>query len=347
MDTQKKIITITEIARLAGVSIGTVDRVIHGRAGVSAKTRETIQALIKEHGYEPNAYARNLKLNRNYNIGVLLPRFDTEFQYWEMVYQGVAQAAKELGVLSVSVVTKQFDRLIKGDMAAKAEELYEMGIDGLLLAPLPANEAENLLLEHQDVPYAFIDSPLPGMNPIATIAQDSHQSGYLAGRLVSALCKGEPGTVASVQLYPDAVNGKQRAAGFKRYFDDHPDMTLQEIMLGSLQDTDAMLDELFKQHSDLRGVFTVNNIINCFGNSLVKSGRKRGVVTIGYDLVKENREGLLAGSIDCLLSQRPAYQGHTAIYQIYRKVVLGQEPEQSIAIPIDIYFKENLTDSVD
>lgn len=347
MDTQKKIITITEIARLAGVSIGTVDRVIHGRAGVSAKTRETIQALIAEYGYEPNAYARNLKLNRNYNIGVLLPRFDTEFQYWEMVYQGVAQAAKELGALSISITTKQFDRLVKGDMAKKAKELYAMGIDGLLLAPLPSNEAESLLLGHQDIPYAFVDSPLPDMNPIATIAQDSHQSGYLAGRLISALCQGKPGTIASVQLYPDAVNSTQRAAGFKRYFEDHTGMTLQEIMLDSLDEVDTVLENLLERHADLRGVFTVNNIINCFGTSLMKSGHKRQIVTIGYDLVKENRKGLLDGSIDCLLSQRPAYQGYTAIYQLYRKVVLGQEPEQSIAIPIDIYFKENLMEAAD
>ncbi len=347
MDNQKKIITITEIARLAGVSIGTVDRVLHGRTGVSSKTRETIQALIQEHGYEPNAYARNLKLNRTYRIGVLLPRFDTEFHYWEMVYQGIARAAKELSALSVSITTKQFDRLVKGDMAAKAEELYEMQIDGLLLAPLPANEAESLLMDHQDIPYAFIDSPLPNMVPIATIAQNSHQSGYLAGRLVSALCQGKKGTIASVQLHPDAVNGTERAEGFKRYFDEHPGQSLQEIMLGSLDDIEPMLNALFERHADLIGIFTVNNIINGFGASLKKRGRKQQVVTIGYDLVKENREGLLNGEIDCLLSQRPAYQGHTAIYQLYRKVVLGQEPEQSIVIPIDIYFKENLTESVD
>ena len=58
--------TVTEIAKRAGVSIGTVDRVLHNRGRVSSETRDRIQAIIDETGYQPNPLARHLKINRKY-----------------------------------------------------------------------------------------------------------------------------------------------------------------------------------------------------------------------------------------------------------------------------------------
>jgi len=65
---------------------------------------------------------------------------------------------------------------------------------------------------------------------------------------------------------------------------------------------------------------------------------------IGYDLVDQNRKQMLSGFVDCLISQRPEYQGYTAMYQLYRKGMLNQTPEQTICVPIDIILPENLID---
>ncbi len=56
--------TVIEIAKRAGVSIGTVDRVLHNRGRVSEETRQRINAIISEEGYQPNPLARHLKRNR-------------------------------------------------------------------------------------------------------------------------------------------------------------------------------------------------------------------------------------------------------------------------------------------
>ena len=73
--------TLVEIAEYAHVSIGTVDRVIHNRKGVSEKTKKLIQAIIDEHGYQPNPIARQLKSNRPFVIGVLLPTLESGCGY--------------------------------------------------------------------------------------------------------------------------------------------------------------------------------------------------------------------------------------------------------------------------
>ncbi|MDR2479893.1 MAG: LacI family DNA-binding transcriptional regulator, partial [Treponema sp.] len=68
--------TVYEIAALAGVSIGTVDRVLHKRGRVSAATKARIEAIINEHQFTPNPIARRLKRNRPYRFCALIPRRD-------------------------------------------------------------------------------------------------------------------------------------------------------------------------------------------------------------------------------------------------------------------------------
>jgi LacI family transcriptional regulator len=71
-------------------------------------------------------------------------------------------------------------------------------------------------------------------------------------------------------------------------------------------------------------------------------GRKKETTLIGYDLIELNRKAMVEGKVDCLLSQRPDFQGYTAIYQLYRKYMLEQLGEGSIDLPIDIILIENL-----
>jgi len=73
--------TIKDIAELAGVSKGTVDRVLHQRGKVSDKAQESVEKILKEIDYQPNPIARNLKNNKVYRICVLLPD-PKEDAYW-------------------------------------------------------------------------------------------------------------------------------------------------------------------------------------------------------------------------------------------------------------------------
>jgi len=68
-----KIRNIQDLAHMAGVSAGTVSRALAGSALISVKTRQKIQALADEHGFRPNAMARNLRIQRTGSIGVLIP----------------------------------------------------------------------------------------------------------------------------------------------------------------------------------------------------------------------------------------------------------------------------------
>jgi DNA-binding LacI/PurR family transcriptional regulator len=64
---------IKDIAKALKISIGTVDRALHGRPGVSAKTKTRVLQMAEQLGYKPNLAAQALKLNRRLSIGAVLP----------------------------------------------------------------------------------------------------------------------------------------------------------------------------------------------------------------------------------------------------------------------------------
>ena len=77
-------IRIKDIARLADVSVGTVDRVIHGRSGVSEASKKRVEEILKQLDYQPNMYASALASNKKYTFICLLPQH-LEGEYWTAV----------------------------------------------------------------------------------------------------------------------------------------------------------------------------------------------------------------------------------------------------------------------
>src|ERR1700759_4490980 len=84
---------IRDIAKALGTSIGTVDRALHGRSGVSARTKTRVLRMAEQLGYKPNIAARSLKLNRSLRIAAVLPREIAAF--FDPLRAGIRAAADE------------------------------------------------------------------------------------------------------------------------------------------------------------------------------------------------------------------------------------------------------------
>lgn len=69
----RRILTMTDLARLAGVSVSTISRSLAGSDTINDATRDRVVALARQHGYQPNSVARNLRLGRTQAIGVVVP----------------------------------------------------------------------------------------------------------------------------------------------------------------------------------------------------------------------------------------------------------------------------------
>ncbi|MCH3907384.1 MAG: LacI family DNA-binding transcriptional regulator [Sphaerochaeta sp.] len=338
--------TIKEIAEKSGVSIGTVDRVVHQRDGVCEETRRRVQAIIDQSGYKPNTYARNLKLGKHYHIAVLLPYLQSESRYWDLVASGILKAAQELESFNVVVEIHQFHRESTADFLALFQSVMATHPEAVLLPP-PNSESMKKIKTMEDLPpVCLIDSAYPDFPALSTIAQNAYRGGFVAGK-ISRLLTGSSGRYLCLQIHPDAYNSRQRAAGFRANLEGQPGNQVTDVVFPTEQALPGILDGVFAEHQDIRGIFVTSSITGAVASYLVSRGKKQNVVLVGYDLVPENRKALEDGGIDCIISQRPAYQGYTGVYQLYKQVVLQQTPEPNVHIPIDIFFKENLVDTID
>ena len=71
-------IRIKDIAEKSGVSVGTVDRVLHNRPNVSKSAREKVEAVLKNINYQPKLYASALAYNKSYTLYCIIPQHKSE-----------------------------------------------------------------------------------------------------------------------------------------------------------------------------------------------------------------------------------------------------------------------------
>lgn len=337
--------SIKDIATEAGVSIGTVDRVLHKRGRVSARTRVRVERIAAKLAYKPNIYARNLSLAKTFRFGVVMPRLDQDSGYWRIPAHGIERAHKQLGPARVRVLYFHFDRYAEASFEAVFRKAVAARLDGLLIAPVLPTIAEKLVaIVPETIPYALFDSSLPRTRALTTIGQDAFQSGVLAARLTAMACT-KNGTIAVVSVTPVDFHISERLRGFLSLagLSSSPRIVRYEAdSHGGERVFESVARRILGENKYLQGIFVSNAWTHPFARYVKRHASSRKICLIGYDLVADNRACLEEGSIDFLISQRPSMQGYEGISALYRNVVLRDNVKQSIAVPLDIITKENV-----
>ena len=338
-------ITIKEIAEKAGVSPGTVDRVLHNRGRVSKENEERIRRIAEENGYVPNLLARRLQQGRRLVFGVLIPGPKTEYGYWEQIVDGIEEARKEIEALDASIIYSFFDRYSQKSFLESGAELFSKGVSAYIVAPILADGMRELSASHPDIPYAFIDSSLPDLKPLYDFAQDSIVAGHTGARLM-CLSKKELSCVITMQTHKGAFNGEMRAAAFNEAFSRYSSGTkIISIYADSPEEIERKLLDSVPSDNSSFGVFIVNDQASlvCAALENIKAEERANV--IGFDLSAANRKYLSAGKIFAVIGQRPRAQGHDAVMALYNHFILSSERDGDLSAPVDIYIKENIPES--
>lgn len=341
-------IRIKDIAEMAGVSKGTVDRVLHNRGEVSEASREKVEKVLREINYEPNVYASALASKRAYRFLCLLPQH-AEGDYWAQVEAGVMMQAAELRDLNVSVERLWFDQY---DVYA-CQELFaraaETDADAVLLAPLfkePSLELVGRLAE-RGIPVVLVDSHVEGAPILAYYGMDSACS----GRLAATLLLGEHPSITDVVMFHLARRGESEAnqtrlrrEGFMEYVrSERPRLTVHSLAL-SWNDHEGnrqVLDRFFTEHPEVRAGVTFNSRAYLTADYLARRA-KSDFRFLGYDLLEGNVEALKRGTLSYLIAQRPEQQGYRALRALASKLVFHQEVSELNFVPMDILMKENI-----
>ena len=309
-------IRIKDIARLADVSVGTVDRVIHGRSGVSEASRKRVEEILKQLDYQPNMYASALASNKKYTFACLLPKH-LEGEYWTDVEKGINKALSTYSDFNTTVKTTYYDPYDYHSFVDASNDIVAQHPDGVMVAPTILKYTQIFIeqLTELDIPYIYIDSNIKEIPPLAFFGQNSRQSGYFAARMLMLLARDEKEIVIFRKIHEGIVGSNQqenREKGFRQYMKEyHPSCNILELDLhAERNDEDAlMLDAFFQQHPTVRNGITFNSKVYIVGEYLLNRN-KSDFNLIGYDLLERNVACLKQGSVYFLIAQHPELQGY-------------------------------------
>jgi LacI family transcriptional regulator len=339
--------TIKEIAKSANVSVGTIDRVIHNRPGVSAKTKKEIDAILREHGYQPNLIARRLASKKTIKIATLTPEMSVETAYWEDLLNGITQAEGEVGSYGVEIIRYYFNQNDKGSFTKQATQLLQNEVDGVVLTPIFIEESTAFTksCESRHIPCVFINSDLPDVDSLSYIGPDLYRSGYLAGHLVKYLIQPQD-KVLVVNISKELESHHytlRKEEGFRAYFHDKKvkaTILKEDIRKTDYASVEDTMSKLLSQHENIRVIFVTNSRVSTVAQYLENSG-KADILLIGYDFLKTNIDFLKRGTIDFLICQKPQEQAYRGVMAMYNHLVLGTTVGRVIFMPIDIITSEN------
>lgn len=335
-------VTVKDIAQLAGVSIGTVDRVLHKRGRVAEKTSSRIKEIIKETGYTPNLHASNLANSKPCTIGVLTPLSKQDSGFWQLPHNGMKRAIEDLSPFPVNLSFHCYDRFSNTSFLKTVKEMGQTKVDGILLAPiLPISIGEISTLLPDHVPVCCFDSDFPGLKKLSFIGQEPVVSGKLAAKLMQMLTKNS-GTTTVVQAVKADYHIRGRVEGFlSRYSKRTIPKIYQEEHLEDPVVRSSFMDNLLNNEAKLQGIF----IPNALGHIIAEELESRGINDIhiiGYDLIDKNVEYLKKGNIDFLISQRPELQGYRGVIRLFDAFKGKDIGEDREIMPLDILTAENV-----
>ncbi|MDP9076302.1 MAG: LacI family transcriptional regulator [Bacteroidota bacterium] len=343
------IVRIKDIARKAGVSTGTVDRVIHDRGRVSEDVKERVLKILKELNYEPNLMARMLGSKKQYVLAALLPDH-TYDAFWTAPKLGIEKAERNLKQYGVTVEQFVFNPHDPKDYVKMAARLTKRQPDGILLSPIYYNETLPFFEKwnEEKIPFVLFNTQIADYDPLSYIGQDSYQSGMVAAKLVHY---GQPNPCAILIAHIDEeINNAQhlvkKEQGFRNYFLQN-NLTHQynilrvELNRSSQSGFIKKLDEVIENNVDLRQIFVTTSQAFDIAKYLEQRHIKN-IKLIGYDLIPPNLYYLERGDISFLINQNPKGQGYWGINQLAEHIVFKREVPMLKYLPLDIVTNENL-----
>jgi len=340
--------TIKEIAEIAGVSRGTVDRVLNHRGSVDLEKEKRILKIAKSLNYTPNRAGKALAIKkRQLKFGYILFGSTLNNPFFLDVVEGIEVRAAELSEYGISVDIRF---AVLGDPSLQVtliNELVESGVDGIVITPInhPIIVERIKQLTDTGFPIVTANSDIPNSGRLAYVGSDYYKSGETAAGIMNMICSGKA-NVGIVTGSPLVLCHSERVLGFTR--------RLEEEYTGiKIAATETNYDDDIKSFAATKRLLEANPKINALlltaagvGGACraVKELRlERKLLVVSYDLTIVSRELVKSGTIAAAITQEPFVQGTKPLDILLDYVGMGIAPEKErFYTELGITIKENL-----
>ncbi|MGN0201573.1 MAG: substrate-binding domain-containing protein [Candidatus Cryptobacteroides sp.] len=348
---EEKKITIFDVAEKAGVSKGTVDRVLHNRGEVSPKSAEKVRKAIEELNYEPNLYASLLATRKNRVIACVLPKY-TPGEYWQKIHEGFEAGGELAASLNVGTSVFFYDQYDAASFREACSRMIESKPSGVVLPPLFKNDAMEIagVLKDNDIPYVYVDTKLEDGNYFAYFGMPMYKSGYLCASLLTDRCTPEQvDEVLIVRIRRDKSRQSDptinRRAGFSDFMDaNFPQTRIHTVFIdpsdpASIEPT---MSAFFAEHPRIGYVVMFSSRVHLIAPSLAANpcpGRR----VIGFDDLDGNIEAVKQGQVTILISQHTADQSRLAVSTLTDYILMHKVPaNRDCYMHMDILTRLNI-----
>ncbi|MBB4346636.1 LacI family DNA-binding transcriptional regulator [Aliirhizobium cellulosilyticum] len=337
--------TVHDIARSAGVSLATVDRVLNGRPGVRHITRERVEKAISSLGYVRDVAAANLAKGRTYSFVFVLPNYDNSFMIGirDEVHAAISRSGAERTQIRI-VEVPPFDA------AALADALNRIipdRPDGVAFVAVEGAEVHAAVAGLKDAGIAVVTlvSDLPGSERDHFAGIDNHAAGRTAANLLGRFTGGRNGRIAVIAGSMLVRDHRERLEGFLAVMGESF-ARLDVLPVMEARDNPALTAEVvsaaLRRYPDIIGLYSLGAGNRGMVHALREVAREARPVVVAHELTGTTRAALAEDLIDAVLNQDAGHEVRSAIRVLKGKVeglsvIAAQE-----RIRIDIFLKDNM-----
>jgi len=339
--------SIKEIAALAGVSRGTVDRALNNRDGVNHEVAERIRRIAAEKGYRTNRAALALAARKKpLKIGAIFPAEGN--LYFEDVISGLRAAEQAYADNGLTVSLRTMKGFSVEHQLHLIDELEAEGIQALVIAAINEKSIVHKVndLIKQGIPVITANTDIEKSRRLCYVGTDYQKSGEIAAGLMGLVADGRP---LRTVIYTGSIHilgHNQRITGFnaavRKY---HPTIKILDVF-ETLDDADKAYGNTLRildKYKDIDAIYMTAGGIGGTCKALVDTGNAGKIKLFTHDFTSETRPYLESGVISATICQDPFQQGYMPVKILFNYFLDRQAPEADlIYTKIDILIRENL-----
>lgn len=301
--------TTKDLAKVAGVSRATVDRVLNGRDGVKKRTVERVNAAIEEIGFVRNLAAANLAKSRTYRFLFLLPQAGDQF--FAEILRHIQEAGTVFSADMVTTSVRHFDPNDPHKIAAILGAMSPDKVDGVaIMAPETPQVRDAILRLQERGVYAIPFISNQALNSTHWVGIDNRAAGATAATLMGRFLPLAPGKLLVISDSMQSRDSLERRAGYDAVINTsfpHLEALPSLETYGSVERERRVIASAFQHHADVSGVYILSSEARTKLEVIRGVSVPKSVVTIAHERTPCTLAALQDGTLDAVITQDPGH----------------------------------------
>ena len=335
---------LQDVAKTAGVSLATVDRVVNRRNGVREKTIRRVEEAMDQLGYRLDPMARRLARNQTFCFLFILPTGSNSFmlQLREQVERTAEWAASQRGFIDILEVD-----VFDAEALARTLDQLDPGYHGVATVALDHPRVRVAIddLAQRGIPVVTVVSDVPHSKRLHYVGVDNPAAGRTAGSLMGRFLKNTSGSIGIIVGSLSLRDHAERQFGFNQVLGhDYPHLKMQAVVEGrdDFELSKNLVKEMIDKTPDLIGIYSAGAGNRGIAQALLDSGKADQIVWIGHELTPHTKRFLLQGTMDAVINQDAGHEARSAARLLLAHCWGEPILEDQERIRIDIFIKDNL-----